>query len=245
MDRDELKRLAAARRSGEVPTKETLQWKCTYCERSFVRESAFMNHRCQEKLKIDQLRSPIGQAAYLHYSEWMKCQRHSVPPIETFAESRLYSTFIKFAEYAQKTHLPSVADFIKLMVQEKLSPTLWARDATYAMYLQKYDSIVSPHEQVARGLEELIALSAEMGVKLSKVFEALGPSDIIRLIQKRKLTFWLLMASGKFRAYLTTLPAEDRDRITAAMNAGAAVNRIQQEPLIFREIGSLIREAGL
>lgn len=245
MDREELKRKAAGRRSGEQPSKEAVEWKCTYCERSFARENAFMNHRCPEKLKIDQLRSPIGQAAYLHYAEWMKAQRHSVPPIETFAESRLYSTFIKFAEYAQKTHLPAVTDFIRLMVQEKLSPTLWARDATYAMYLQKYDAIVSPHEQVARALEELMALSAEMGVKLSKVFEALGPSDLIRLIQKRKLTFWLLMASGKFRTYLATLPPEDRDRIASAMNAGAAIGRIQQEPLLFKELGALIKEAGL
>lgn len=245
MDREELKRKAAARRSNEEPTREAVHWVCEYCSHSFAREGSYMNHSCPEKRKIETLRSVDGQNAFSYYNLWMKEQGRSEQSIETFGESRYFSTFLKFAEYAKKTNLPKVGDFVKLMVQQKLSPPMWASDSAYALYLQKYDQLVPPERQFMESAEELQQLAVELGVQLPKIFEALGPADIINLLRRRKLSFWLLLSSSKFRNYFTSLPEEDKQRVGMAMNVSAAVARTAAEPQLFKELAEAAKELGL
>ena len=246
MDREALRNQAASRRNGDVVVEARLKWHCDYCVRDFTFERAFMNHTCKEKQRAEELRSPIGQAAYAHYSEWMRVQRHTVPPIETFAESKFYSTFIRFADHAKKTNLPDVSSFIKLMVESgKVPPGLWCRDNVYSMYLQAYDAAVTPEKQFLRGIDELIALATELKVELKDVFPAIGCTTLIELVAKRKLTAWILLASDQFKAYLLSLEPEEKSALASAINVPAAIERFRQEPYLLKEFTQATKELGL
>ena len=206
----------------------------------------FMRHVCKEKIRNNELRSPLGQAAYAHYCEWMRLQKHTVPPIETFAESKFYSTFIRFAEYARKTNLPNVSAFIKLMVDSgRVPPGLWTRDNVYSMYLKAYDAAVPPEEQFLQGIDELAALATELKVELKDIFPAVGVSTLLELISKRRLTFWLLLASDRFKAYLRTLEETEKDALVTAINVYAAVERFAQEPHLVKQFAKGLKEQGL
>ena len=252
MDREALRQQALGRRSTDHEdaeiglTHKRAVWECHYCQKQFSGERTFMNHKCKQKLKNDQLKSAVGLAAYAYYSEWMKLQKHSVPPIESFAESRFYTTFIKFAEHVTKTHMPNPSQFIKAMITHgKIPPALWCRDNVYAMYLQAYDGIVSPIQQFIESLDVIKDLAVDHHVEVACIFEALGPAAVISLIEKRKLSHWFLLASVKFRKWLQQLPQEDRDNISYALNAGAALERIQKEEQLFKEFGKAAAEVGL
>jgi len=247
MDREQLRSQAASRRNHAAtePSRKAI-WHCKFCEHDFVSEMVFMKHRCKEKIRHEELRSPIGQAAYQYYSLWMKAQKHSVPPIDTFAESKFYSTFIKFAEHTKKVHIPSVEQFIRLMVENgKVPPGLWCRDNVYSMYMKAYDAAVPPLDQFMNSLQLLEELALELKVPLSEVYQAIGIDTLEDLIKKRKLSHWFLLASSKFRAFMLSLPSEEKDRLSDAMNSGAAVARIQQEPNLFKEFGKATAEVGL
>lgn len=247
MDRESLRSQAASRRSGDAVATETrVKWHCDYCTRDFTFERAFMNHVCKEKQRAEELRSPIGQAAYACYSEWMRVQRHTVPPIETFAESKFYATFIRFAEYAKRTNLPDVNSFIKLMVDSgKVPPGLWCRDNVYSMYIKAFDAAVTPETQFLRGIDELQALAAELKVELKDVFPAIGFQTLMELVSKRKLTSWLLLASDRFKAYLLALEPMEKDALAMAINVPAAIERFQQEPYLLKEFSQATKELGL
>jgi len=205
-----------------------------------------MNHNCREKMRVEQLRSPIGQSAYAHYCEWMRLQRHSIPPIDTFAESRLYTTFIKFAEYAKKTRLPNPPAFIKLMVENnKVSPALWSRDNTYAMYMKVYDTAVPPQEQFMGTYDELAGLAVDHGVELVGVFEALGAVALAELIGRRKLSPWFLIPSTAFKSYLLALPEPEKSYLSDALNVPSALERFKQEPYLLKEFAAALKEFGL
>lgn len=247
MNREELRNQAAGRRNyAEADEGKRALWKCTYCGHDFISETVFMRHQCKEKARHEELRSPIGQAAYDYYREWMRLQKHSIPPIETFAESKFRSTFVKFAQHAAKVHIPSVKQFIRIMVENgKVPPGLWCRDNVYSMYLKAYDAAVTPLDQFMGSLQVLEELAHELKVPLANVFPAIGVSTLEDLIKKRKLSHWFLLASSKFRSYLLKLSAEDRDRLSAALNADAAVARVMQEQTLFTEFGKATKEVGL
>ena len=184
MDRDQLRSQAASRRNAAEavePRKGRAVWTCGFCSRPFVNEPAFMSYRCREKIRHEQLRSATGQAAYAHYVEWMKLKKHTPPPIETFAESRFYSTFIKFAEYAARTHIPNIKNFIRVMVEHDVLPALWARDNTYAMYLQWYDSAYPPEVQVEESIGTVLEIAADIGCEPKDVFKRLSTTELFEL----------------------------------------------------------------
>lgn len=233
MEREALKNLSAKRRNHvevEAPARKKVIWNCQYCEHDFATETGFMNHRCKERARMDELRSPVGQAAYSYYAEWMKLNKRSVPPIETFAASTLYSTFIKFANHAVKVRLPNVMGFIRAMVENgKVQPSLWCRDNVYAMYLQGYDKVVSPTQQFFDSYEEIDALSMELKCAHSQVFEQIGVDTVLDLVQKRKLSAWFLVSSGAFRSWLNSRRPDDLMRLEDAIQVGALLARISHD----------------
>lgn len=247
MNRELLRSQAASRRNGDTIVTETrVKWHCDYCARNFTFERAFMNHVCKEKQRAIELRSTIGQAAYASYSEWMRIQRHTVPPIETFAESKFYCPFIRFTEYAKKTNLPDVNSFIKLMVDSgKVPPSLWCRDNVYSMYIKAFDAAVTPETQFLRGVDELQALATELKVELKDVFPATGVQTLMELVGKRRLTSWLLLSSDRFKSYLLALEPMEKDMLAKAINVPAAIERFQQEPHLLKEFSQATRELGL
>ena len=179
----------------------------------------------------------------------MKCQKFSVPSIDNFGTSRYYAAFIRFAEFAIKVKLPNVRRYIEIMIADSkknsIPPEMWCRDQIYSMYLRSYDMATSPLEQFTSSLQVLEDLAMELKVPLADVFPAVGVETLEDLIVKRKVTFWLLMASGRFRDYLRSLGEEDRERLQTALNAGAVLERINQEAALFREFAAATKEVGL
>lgn len=205
-----------------------------------------MNHRCPAREKIDELRSSVGQTAYAHYSEWMKLKKRSVPPIETFAESRLYNSFINFAEHAAKTNIPNVRQFIKLMVEHNdVSPTLWCRDNIYSLYLEWYDDGYSPEQQVMESVEFVLQLAEDYDCTPSFVFKGVPVDTLVLHIKRRKISPWFLMASSVFRRHLLLCDQQDKDKLERALNAGAMINRIQKNADLFKFFNKVTAEIGL
>lgn len=253
MDREALKRQAASRRNHveivEAPVKKKITWKCDHCDHEFIHERVFMNHICKERIRHDEVRTVIGQAAYSFYNLWMKLNKRSSQSLETFSGSGSYTTFIKFATWAKRVRLPDPERYIKSMVEHgNVSPSLWTRDNVYAMYLQGYDGIVTPDEQFLKSLDEILSLVSELKVEPGKVFDVVGIDTLVLLVHKRKISPWFLIASSAFRAWWQGLPADDASRIEDTLQIGALMIRISSSEELkasFAEFTKATKELGL
>lgn len=205
-----------------------------------------MSHRCKERDRIEELRGAIGQAAYAHYSEWMKAKKRSIPKIETFGASQYYSTFMKFAEHALRTNIPNIKQFIKLMVSHgDITPALWCRDNVYAMYLEWYDQAYPPEVQVLESLEFLKTLIEDYDCSTAAVFKVVPVDTLVLYIKRRKISPWFLASSKVFRAHLLTCAQEDKDKLERAMNMGAMIARIQKDAGLFAFFNRVTLSEGL
>lgn len=252
MDRESLRNQAASRRNSadveEAPRRKVV-WNCEFCTHDFASERTFMKHRCRERERIEELRGPIGQSAYAFYSDWMRLNKRSVPTIETFATSILYTAFIKFANHVRRVNMPNPPGFVKAMVENgNVQPVLWCRDNVYAMYLQGYDKIVSPTTQFVNSIDVIMELAKDYECTPQLVFEQIGVEKILDLVQKRKLSPWFLVSSGAFRAYMASRNANEADRLEGGVQVGAMIMRIQQSPEnieLFTEFSKATRELDL
>jgi hypothetical protein len=217
IDIDAIKMAPASRRN-TVESNNTAKWNCHYCGKNFTHETSYMNHFCKERARYEELRSVVGQAAYSYYCEWMRLYRRKPPSIDTFATSRYYTSFVRFAAHVVKISLPSAEMFIRLMVERDISPTLWTRDQCYSIYLEFYDKAYDPLDQVKVSIETLIDIAKKENIELSDVFVVMGPGRVTDLLRKRKLSPWFIFCSAKFGEFLKNLPPEDWSEMAKVIN---------------------------
>ena len=179
---------------------DTPQFICNKCHRVYVREHAFMNHKCKQMKHEDEFKTIVGQSAWIYYQMWMKCKRRPIdldnPSI--FLSSSFFTTFIKFTKFIQKTKLPVPDKFIWLMVKKDIPPKMWTRDDVYSMYMDFIDSAMDPLVQIQTSINTLFDKSDIHNVDVSNVFEKIPPNELLHLIRLRQLSPWLLLFSKSF-----------------------------------------------
>jgi hypothetical protein len=221
------------------------EWKCEFCSKVFTSETYFMRHSCREKIRYEELSTPIGQAAYMFYCDWMKYYKRKAPSKDTFGTSRYYGAFIAFAQHVKKLNLSNPDKFLELMCSKDISPMLWRRDQCYSMYLEWVDKKQDPLEHVKTSIETLLDVSEAENVELSDVFVYLGEKKICELIKLRKLSPWFLFCSKKFTDFLKTISKEESIEMSAVINPTYWTAKLQENKSLVKQIVEINRDMGL
>jgi hypothetical protein len=204
-----------------------------------------MGHTCKGRAKLDQLQSITGQVAYSYYGDWMRARRRSVPSAEKFLTSRYYNTFIRFADFADKTAIPNTEQFIKQMVELNYDPVLWTNRGVYAAYLEWFDRAYPPESQFMESLDQLTRLAADGEVQLTNIYEYLGAESLVKLVRRRKVSPWFLVTSKKFISWATALPTLEKQLVTDCVNVGAYGLKLQARPDLVHMFRAASAEVGL
>lgn len=174
---------------------------CNFCEKSFAREDRYIAHNCKQMKRDEEIRTPIGQAAYQFYQDWMKSNRRVAPSIDAFLTSRYYNSFIRFAKYAHTVQLPDIKLFIWLMHEKDLTPTIWTNDTVYAIYIEFLDRNTTPLHQADITINTLFEQAEKYQVDVSNIFKVIHPVDVINLLRERRVSAWILLFSIEFKKF--------------------------------------------
>lgn len=177
-------------------------FRCKFCEATFTTESRYLKHYCKQMKRDEELKTPLGQAAWHYYQDWMKAYRRMAPSIESFAKSKYYRSFYRFAEHVKKLNIPDIQAFINLMKEKDISPTIWTNDQVYALYLEYLDRRASPIRQAKITIDTLFKIADAADCDVGDVFEVLYPNEVITLLRQRQLSPWILLFSAKFKDFL-------------------------------------------
>ena len=67
-------------------------FRCSFCNATFVTEDRYIKHNCKHMKRAEEMKSPIGQAAWAFYQAWMKAYHRMVPNIDSFTKSKFYQS---------------------------------------------------------------------------------------------------------------------------------------------------------
>lgn len=159
----------------------------------------------------EEFRTPIGQAGWHFYQDWMKAYRRQVPRSSAFLSSKFYASFIRFAKFVKKVNLPDPQSFILLMKERDIAPSIWNSDAVYAIFLEFLDRRGDPKKQAKTTIGTLYDVAEEMECDVSEVFDHITSSHLIQLLRERRLSPWILLNSEKFQQfYVNKVSPEER-----------------------------------
>ena len=177
-------------------------YECKYCNAKFVKEGNFKKHDCEKKKRYEKLKKPLGQAAYTAYGMWMNKKGRMTPPKETFIDSSYYKPFIKFIKFSNKVAIPDREGYIEYMAKKGMNPSSWSNLEVYKDFINHFDKTYTPKQKAKITVETFNELSRIFECDISEVFEHLEAGSLIKLIQARKLSPWVLLFSKSFLSFI-------------------------------------------
>lgn len=185
-------------------------FECAFCGTTFVIESRYLKHKCEKMQRHEDIKTPIGQAAYMLYQLWFTTKKKTAPAVETFLTSKYYKPFVRFAEFVKKVKITEPELFIKMMNEKAILPSHWTMDEMYAYYLEYLDRRLSPKKQAGITVKTIVKVADAAECEIGEVFDVLAASDVIQLIRERKFSPWILLRSRKFMTKVELMSKEEQ-----------------------------------
>ena len=220
-------------------------FECGYCHNTFVREGAFIKHKCKQMKRAEEIQTPLGQAGYSFYGKWNRAYNRRVPAIQQFVDSKFYTVFVNCAKHHTLVKLADVDLFIKLMKQKDLPPNMWRRDEVYSLYLEYLDRQCDPIDRARITMNELCDIAEELQVPLDQVFTKFSVSETMELIRQRKLTPWILLKSSSFKQLLIRASPEERSIFENLIRPAYWRFKFDQQPEIVAIMTALVSEMNI
>lgn len=245
LDEDQIRARRVPIEEAEISLGKAKNWHCHYCDSRFANETAFMRHHCEQKRRASEIISPLGQAAYGYYSEWMRVKKFSQQTTATFMSSKYYRAFINFAQLIIDANISRPEKYIAIMNDADLPPVLWCRESAYALYLDWMDKLQDPLDSVQESVNYLLDICEKEGTGLPNIFSHLGSSRVLSLIRQRRLSPWLLFCSSTFGTLLRSLDKSELSAFNAVVNSSFWATKFSQNRAIVENIKTIAKELEL
>lgn len=221
------------------------KYECEYCGQKFKQEGRFLKHYCKERKKVEESKSAIGKSAYLIYSQWIKT-KGGVANQKSFLGSRYFNTFIRVAKYLKEIDIADVDTFVRFVTEKRYMPSVWTSNDVYIPYIQYMDASVPPLKHATISSKTIMAVADEKEIPTSEFFEHVTGSEVIHLLQTRKLSPWLLYFSNKFKTfYNDKLNGDEKIIINTFLNGELWKERFEKHKRVIPKIKHFVEGLDL
>lgn len=204
-----------------------------------------MAHECTSMQRAKEIQTQAGAMGYGLYKHWLEKQKRKAPPVEAFITSSYYTQFISFGKWVRETGIHDPHKYVELMIEAKISPSLWKRNEAYQIFLEYYDKRADPYEQAAVTVETLSALAEGLEVAPGDVFKQLTMGDMLDMIQQRRMSPWLLFCSVAFKTWVGSLDPTDRTMLMKSIGVDYWAVRLERQPQVVRELKEIAEALGI
>ncbi|MEM2159492.1 MAG: hypothetical protein QXN55_00905 [Candidatus Nitrosotenuis sp.] len=243
MDEETIRRIAKKRKAQAEINVNPSNWTCPHCKRTLTSEGNFMRHSCRKMERAEILKTSIGQGAFAIYADWLTLQKRAVPSIDTFAESRYFSVFIKFAEFIKKLGILKPTVYVRTMIALDYPPAMWMRNEAYGAYIHQVDkSVDNPETAVAESISVLLDFADKLDVDLSHVLNEIGAKRFIELFRKRQLSPWIIFTCGSVNQFVSKMDNDDKEELKKIINIDFWIIKFEEMKHQIADLKQLIKE---
>lgn len=185
--------------------------KCKYCEYVFKDEEDKLSHTCKLlDREAESKQSKNFLVAWSLFKYWRELYGQATLSREVFIQSKYYTSFIKFLDFARAKSLPDRKHYIKFCKSKNLLPNLWRVEQVYLEYLIFFDTDVSPVKQFDISVEMINSLAEFLECPHNKVISFLNFDEVSKMVYQKNLSPWYLLFSGSFEKMYRGLTQGER-----------------------------------
>lgn len=207
--------------------------KCTFCNKTFKRESTIQTHMCEQKRRHFKKNDKDTLAGYSAYIYWSKNNNGGKnQSYDKFAKSRLYTCFVKFGVYIIQNNINDWEKYIDWLSKNQVKVDDWPKDKTYGVYC----SYRTEKETAERALERYILFvqkwEENTKYKWHTFWKKNSIFNTIQLLIDGKISPWILFCDPNAKEFIDELPEEllvELDRNLNLEHWKSKVNRNEED----------------
>lgn len=191
-------------------TAENNSHTCTFCKRTFRKESTLLVHLCEPKRRYqerDDVGTQIGLQAYLRFYEVTQGSAR-LKNFESFADSSYYRAFVKFGRYCQSIKAIAVPRLIDYLVHKNIKLDHWTRDSVYTEFLQQYIKLEHYQDAIARALTIAEDWQSETQTPAKDYLRYGNRNKLCYQVNSGKLSPWVIYNCEGGQQFLSELNQE-------------------------------------
>jgi hypothetical protein len=173
------------------------KFKCTFCDRDFVRKTWYEKHMCDKKKRFMDRNNISVIRAHRLFMHWQKrariLRRGNEKTLDEFLKSPYYASFIRLAEFTTTEYVVSGFKYIDWLVENRIPEVKWcnARDLDgYRVYLRESED---PETQATTSCKNIRVWCVDNGVEMPEFFKSISPGQAMNMVKENKLSPWVLL----------------------------------------------------
>jgi len=188
--------------------------KCDFCENYFDTEIKLYNHLCDKKRKFQQREDKKVRLGFLLFQQFCKRKGNkTIPTIEKFESSNLYSSFVGFSTYLHKIHAINPIGFLDFLLSANIGINNWKQDKYYQRYVREMNKIEDPYKAVERNILLMQQWSLQTEEHWTEFFRKVAPPQAVLWIQSGRLSPWMLFSCPESSAEMLKRMSEEQINI--------------------------------
>ena len=174
------------------------KWVCEFCNKPFLKESAFLKHKCKQMERYEEMRTPMGQLAFSSYKRWLKTLGRPEGTADQFINSSFFTQMIKFAMLSVELKL-NVDDYIHYCCKKNYTPAMWCyQDVISAFLLRSGDNNIK--QEVIDSISFLLDLCDNADITMDELIDdVMTPKELHSLCKTGQISPWLFFNSSKLK----------------------------------------------
>lgn len=185
-------------------------YKCRYCEKSFVKESTLTAHLCEPKRRHQQQNETGVQLGYKAYIRFYEVSQGSakLKSYEDFAASPYYNAFVRFGRYLVGIRAVNTGSFTDWLLKNNKKLDYWCKDTLYSEWLHEYLRREAPQDALERALKEMQKYAdehPELRNGFTDYFRYGNHNRIMHHVSTGRISPWIIYNCGSGVDFLDSL----------------------------------------
>jgi hypothetical protein len=219
---------------------------CEYCAKRYTQKAKADKHRCELMERDEFIRdTKRGRFVLSVYKKWLETRGFQPRGRKYLIEAKYYNSLVKFAEFYYEVMLPDLDDYLAYVVSEGFLPQMWTNATVYERYMTAFDNRVKPLKQADITFKYLDILARQVDCTPAELFQYIQVQELAKLIQCRRLSPWVLLASEVFLEYMDDLDSNERAMLEMMVNEDVWLPKFRENPKERKRMLALAKELGI
>lgn len=222
------------------------EWTCSFCKKSFSRESSYINHACEKKrrwLWRDEKYIKIGFIAFQKFFT-MSMKSKKPKTYDDFMDSKYFTSFTKFGRHVLNINAIDVEGFIEFLIKGNIKLDNWTQDIWYETWIRELTKKESPHRAVERNILLMEQWARENGEDWVNFFRKVPTTLATKWIRTGRISPWLLY-SGVGQPLFDRMTDEQLGLVKEWINPLFWLDRIRDNKAEVDQIRGILTDAGV
>ena len=190
-----------------MPSESELR--CTFCKQVFRSERRLHNHLCEPKRRHQQRDEKGVHLGFLAYQQALRSMRRKRPPTyDDFAESDLYSAFVRFGKHLVNLNAINPPAFVEFLLRNQAKIDQWTSQRLYATYIREMTRTEPPLEAIERTFKLMQQWAQDKGSNWTDYFRCIEPAYAVLLIIAGRISPWILFTASSAHDLIARMTPE-------------------------------------